>query len=313
MVTQAKTGNDSAGIWYGILSYTLWGVLPLYWKLLQAIPALEILAHRILWSFIFLGSVLLISRGWQTMVAVLTNRKKLMILFLCGVLISFNWLTFIFAVNSNQVIEASMGYYINPLVTVLLAVLVLKERLTQWQWISILLATVGVLIITLQYGRVPWIALILAATFAFYGLTKKLVGVDPVTGLTLETFIVMPVALIYILNIEITGLGSLGSVPFYMQLILAGTGIATVLPLLGFAKGLERTNLSMMGFLQYIAPTISLLLGILVFKEYFSVSHLISFCFIWVALVIFTLANLGVLKDNKAADIADEIETAEKI
>ncbi len=313
MVTQAKTGNDSAGIWYGILSYTLWGVLPLYWKLLQAIPALEILAHRILWSFIFLGSVLLISRGWQTMVAVLTNRKKLMILFLCGVLISFNWLTFIFAVNSNQVIEASMGYYINPLVTVLLAVLVLKERLTQWQWISILLATVGVLIITLQYGRVPWIALILAATFALYGLTKKLVGVDPVTGLTLETFIVMPVALIYILNIEITGLGSLGSVPFYMQLILAGTGIATVLPLLGFAKGLERTNLSMMGFLQYIAPTISLLLGILVFKEYFSVSHLISFCFIWVALVIFTLANLGVLKDNKAADIADEIETAEKI
>ncbi len=312
MVTQAKTGNDSAGIWYGVLSYALWGVLPLYWKLLQAIPALEILAHRILWSFIFLGSVLLITRGWQTMVAVLTNRKKLMILFLCGVLISFNWLTFIFAVNSNQVIEASMGYYINPLVTVLLAVLVLKERLTQWQWISILLATVGVLIITLQYGRVPWIAMILAATFGLYGLTKKLVGVDPVTGLTLETFIVMPVALIYILNMEITGVGSLGSVPFYMQLILAGTGIATVLPLLGFAKGLERTNLSMMGFLQYIAPTISLLLGILVFKEYFSISHLISFCFIWVALVIFTLANLGVLKDNKSAK-ADEIEIAEKI
>ncbi len=312
MANQEKTGNDSAGIWYGILSFALWGVLPLYWKLLHTIPALEILAHRILWSFIFLGSVLLISRGWQTMVAVLIDRKKLMILFLCGVLISFNWLTFIFAVNSNQVIEASMGYYINPLVTVLLAVLVLKERLTQWQWISIVLATVGVLIITLQFGRVPWIALVLAATFALYGLTKKLVGVDPVTGLTLETFIVMPIALIYIINMEITGIGSLGSVPFYMQLILAGTGIATVLPLLGFAKGLERANLSMMGFLQYIAPTISLLLGILVFKEYFSVSHLISFCFIWVALVIFTLANLGVLKENKAAK-ADQIEVAEKI
>lgn len=311
MVAKENTVDNATGIWYAILSYTLWGVLPLYWKLLQAIPALEILAHRILWSFVFLGSFLLISRGWQTMVAVLTNRKKLMIIFLCGLLISFNWLTFIFAVNSNQVIEASIGYYIGPLVAVLLAVLVLKERITQWQLISIALATVGVLIITLQYGRVPWIALILAATFALYGLTKKIVAIDPVTGLTLETFIVMPVALIYILRLEYIGTGALGNVPFYMQIILAGTGIATMMPLLGFAKGLEKTNFSMMGFLQYIAPTISLLLGILVFKEHFSVSHVISFCFIWVGLIIFTLANLGVLKDFRTTK-TDEIKVVEK-
>ena len=312
MVTDEKTGKDSAGIWYGVLAYTSWGVLPLYWKLLQTIPALEILAHRILWSFIFLGAILLFTRGWQTMVAVLTNRKKLLITFLCGVLISFNWLTFIYAVNSNQVIQTSMGYYINPLVTVFLAVLVLKERLTRWQGISIVLAAVGVLIITLQYGKVPWIALILAGTFALYGLTKKIVGIDPVTGLTLETFVVMPVALIYIINMEITGVGALGSVPFYTKLILAGGGIVTAMPLLGFAKGLHKNNLSMMGFLQYIAPTISLLLGILVFREYFSMSHLVSFCFIWVALIIFTLSNLGVLIDNKSAKVI-ELEAAEKI
>jgi chloramphenicol-sensitive protein RarD len=312
MVTGENAGNDSAGIWYGVLAYTAWGFLPLYWKLIQTIPALEILAHRILWSFIFLGTILLIGGGWQTMVAVLTNRKKLIIIFLCGVLISFNWLIFIYAVNSNQVIQTSMGYYINPLVTVLLAVLVLKERLTRWQGISIVLAAVGVLIITLQYGKVPWISLILAGTFALYGLTKKIVGIDPVTGLTLETFVVMPVALIYIINMEITGVGALGSVHFYTKLILAGGGIVTAMPLLGFARGLHKNNLSMMGFLQYIAPTISLLLGILVFREYFSMSHLVSFCFIWVALIIFTLSNLGVLKDNKSAKVI-EIEAAEKI
>jgi chloramphenicol-sensitive protein RarD len=313
MVAEEKAGNDSAGIWYGVLAYTAWGVLPLSWKLLQAVPALEILAHRILWSFIFLGTILLITRGWQTMIAVLANRKKLVIIFLCGVLISFNWLTFIFAVNSNQVIEVSMGYYINPLVTVLLAVLVLKERLSRWQVISLVLAAVGVLIITLQYGKVPWIALILAGTFALYGLTKKIVGIDPVTGLTLETLIVMPVALIYIVNMEISGVGSLGSVPFHTQLILAGSGIATAMPLLGFARGLHKNNLSMMGFLQYITPTINLLLAISVFKEYFSISHLVSFGFIWVALIIFTLANLGVLRDLKPAKPAkaDAIEAAE--
>ena len=306
MDIKEKNRNDTIGIWYGILSYTAWGVLPLYWKLLQAVPSLEILAHRILWSFVFLGSVLLISGGWQKMISALANRKKLIVIFLCGVLISFNWLTFIFAVNTNQVIEASMGYYINPLVTVLLAVIVLKEKLTLWQGISIGLATAGVLIIAFQYGKIPWIALILAGTFALYGLTKKMVGVDPVTGLSLETFIVMPVALFYILSLESTGVGTMGSVSILTKVILAGAGIATVMPLLGFAKGLEKTNLSMMGFLQYIAPTISLLLGILVFKEYFSASHFVSFCFIWVALIIFTLANLGVLKDFKK-------EAAEKL
>lgn len=275
------------------------GCVSLYWKMLQIVPAMEILAHRIFWSFIFVGSLLIFSGGWGRVAELLSQRRKLFFFFLCGVIISFNWFIFIYAVNSGRVIETSMGYYINPLVFVLLGVVVLKEKLTQWQGIAIILATIGVLIITLQYGKVPWIALCLAISFAIYGLTKKMVGGDPVTGLALETFIVMPVALAYIIGMEFSGGGSLGKIPLSTMLILAGSGVATATPLLWFAKGLEKSNLSMMGFLQYIAPTISLLLGIFVFKEFFSVSHFVSFCFIWVGLIIFTLANLGMLKDFK--------------
>jgi chloramphenicol-sensitive protein RarD len=291
------SGGSSQGIWYGITAYTAWGILPLYWKLLDTVPAHEILAHRIFWSFIFTGLILLVSGGRQTLAAALADKRRLFFTFSCGFIISLNWFTYIYAVNSNHVIEASMGYYINPLVVVLLGVTVLKEKLSSWQGAAIALAAIGVLIITVQYGKVPWIALFLAVSFALYGLTKKLVGVDPVTGLALETFIVMPFALLYLVSLAAKGTGAIGTVSPATALILAGSGIVTSLPLLLFARGVQKSKLSMMGFLQYIAPTISLLLGVYVFKEYFSLSHLISFCFIWLALTIFTLANLGVLKE----------------
>jgi chloramphenicol-sensitive protein RarD len=289
--------DNAIGIWYGIVAYSLWGVLPLYWKLLIAVPPLQILAHRIIWSFIFMILVVFVTRGGKAITAVLADKRRLFFMFLCGFVISVNWFTYIYAVNTNHVIEASMGYFINPLVVVLLGVTVLKEKLSRWQLIALILAAVGVLIITTQYGRVPWIAIFLATTFAAYGLIKKMAKVDSITGLTLETFIVMPIALLYLLSLEVQGSGAMGTASPAIRLILAGAGIVTAIPLILFARGVEKTTFSMMGFLQYIAPTLTLLLGIFVFREHFSTIHLVSFCFIWAALLIFTLANVGLLKE----------------
>ncbi len=289
--------DNTIGIWYGIVAYSLWGILPLYWKLLITVPPLQILAHRIIWSFIFMIMILVGTRGGKALTAVLADKKRLFFMFLCGFIISVNWFTYIYAVNTNHVIEASMGYFINPLVVVLLGVTVLKEKLSRWQLVALILAAVGVLIITTQYGRVPWIAIFLATTFAAYGLIKKMAKVDSITGLTLETFIVMPIALLYLLSLEAQGSGAMGTASPAIRLILAGAGIITAIPLIFFARGVEKTTFSMMGFLQYIAPTLTLLLGIFVFREYFSTVHLISFCFIWAALIIFTLANVGLLKE----------------
>lgn len=301
MNTPKPAENDAAGIWYGVLAYTAWGILPLYWKLLHGIPAHEILAHRIVWSFAFVSLILLASGGWRTLVTALADKKRLLFVFLAGFLISLNWFTYIFAVNTNHVIEASLGYFINPLVVVVMGVTILKEKLTGWQYAAIILAALGVLIIAVQYGRIPWIALFLAFSFALYGLIKKLIPVDSVTGLALETFAVMPLALAYIVSLQRKGAGALGAVPMETLVILAGTGAVTAVPLLLFARGVQRSKFSMIGFLQYIAPTLSLILGIFVFKEHFALSHFISFCFIWAALAIFTLSNVGALKEIKPA------------
>jgi chloramphenicol-sensitive protein RarD len=291
-----KLDDNALGIWYGITAHSLWGILPLYWKLLASVPPLEILAHRIFWSFIFMVLIVFGGRGRRAIAYVIADQKKLFYMFLSGFIISINWFTYIYAVNSNHVIEASMGYFINPLVVVLLGVLVFKEKLTRWQLAALILAAIGVAIITTQYGRVPWIAIFLASTFATYGLIKKMARVDSITGLTLETFIVMPIALFFLVNLEARGTGAIGSAPIAIKFILAGAGVVTAIPLILFARGVEKTTFSMMGFLQYITPTLTLFLGIFIFKEHFSTIDLISFCFIWAALIIFTLANTGLLR-----------------
>lgn len=290
--------KNKAGIIYGASSFALWGILPLYWKLLKAVPPLEILYHRIFWSFIIMVAVVFISKKWKSMFVVFSDVRKLVPVFLCGVLISINWYIYIYAVNTDQVIEASMGYYMNPLVMVLLGVTVFKERLNRLQLSAIVLAALGVIIVTVQYGRVPWIALVLACSFASYGLVKKMVAVEPIIGLTMETLIVMPVALFFILKLETGGTGTFATAPLALSLILAGSGIVTATPLLLYARGIEKTTFSMIGFLQYIAPSINLFLGIFVFREHFTMSHLISFCFIWAGLVIFTMSNVGILKES---------------
>lgn len=290
--------KNREGIWYGAAAFTLWGFLPLYWKLLQVVPPIEILYHRIFWSFIFMVLTVTVMRDWKAVLAVMANPKKLLLVFFSGMVVSANWYVFIYGVNTNQVIEVSMGYFINPLMVVLLGVIVFKEKLSRWQLTALIFAAIGVLVITVQYGRVPWLALYLAGSFALYGLVKKIVAVDPISGLTLETLVVTPVALFFIFRLELSGTGTFVTAPLSLTLTLVGIGVITVIPLLLYARGIEKTTFSMMGFLQYIAPSIQLFLGIFIFKEYFSISHLISFCFIWIGLAIFTLANVGLLKER---------------
>ncbi|MDZ4133739.1 MAG: EamA family transporter RarD [Dethiobacteria bacterium] len=296
-ISVINADENKAGIWYGVVAYTLWGILPLYWKLMQAVPPIEILAHRFLWSIVFMFLLVIFTSGWKTVAAGFADKKKLLLMFLCGILVSINWFTYIFAVNTGHVIEASMGYFINPLVVVILGVAVFKEKMTRWQLAAVILAAIGVLMITVQYGRVPWISLFLAVSFAAYGLVKKIIRVDSITGLTMETLVIMPVALFYIINLEKNAVGALGSAALTTVLFLAGTGVITAVPLIFYARGIEKTTFSMMGFLQYIAPSISLFLGIFIFKEYFSLFHLVSFCFIWAALLIFTLDSVGIIRD----------------
>lgn len=283
------------GILYAAAAYLLWGFLPIYWKFLKDTPPGEILAHRILWSFIFMIIIVVAVRKWQPFIEeckrILKNRKQLIGITLASIVISLNWLTFIWAVNHDHVIQSSLGYYINPLVSILLGMIVLKETLTKQQLFSFILAAVGVVNLTISYGVFPWISLALAFTFAIYGLLKKTVSISPMFGLTIETMIVTPIALIYLLVIPDSSIKT--EVMFTASgPLLVGAGVATAIPLLLFATGAKQIPLSMVGFLQYIAPTIMLILGVFVYGETFSAAHLLSFGLIWMALIIYmTSAN----------------------
>lgn len=283
--------SEYIGILYGASSFIAWGLFPLYWKLLKNVPAIEILAHRILWSFVFVGVLVLALHKWSNVKGALKEKRNLFYIFLCSILVSFNWFTYIWAVNSNHIIESSMGYYINPLMSVLLGMLVLKEKLNPCQYVALGFATVGVAIITVQYGQIPWISLTLAVTFALYGLFKKLVVTDSLSGLLLETAFPLPVVLVFLTGRQIRGTAAFGLVSITETMLLLGAGIVTATPLIWFSNGAKRISLSTLGFLQYISPTISLILGVFVFGEKFSKEHIISFGFIWIALVIFSFAK----------------------
>ncbi|WP_201715873.1 EamA family transporter RarD [Rossellomorea arthrocnemi] len=288
--------TDQAGILYTAFSYFLWGILPIYWKWLNHVSADEILANRIFWSFWFMLLFLFVSKRWKDfsnyLKTSLTKKKQLFALLLASLLISMNWFIYIWAVNTNQMVEASLGYYINPLVSVLLGVFILKESLSKAQVISFGLAAIGVLILTISYGEFPWIAIGLAFSFGLYGLAKKLIQVESSIGLTLETMTIAPLSLIYLGYMFKEGTLSLFHVSVGTDLLLMGAGAATAIPLLFFSKGAQQIPLYMVGFLQYIAPTITLILGIWVYHEAFSVTHLVSFMFIWLALTIFTASRV---------------------
>ena len=289
---ELRSKNQMDGIVFGALSYLMWGVLPLYWKLLAQVPSDEILAHRIIWSFVFVTAILLFSKGLGKFAKEMCNKKSLVLMSLCSVLIAANWFTYIWAVNSGHVIETSMGYYINPLIAVFFGITILKEKLNAYKYISLALAAIGVILTVVRYGRVPWVALTLAITFALYGLLKKLIVVESLVGLAMETVILTPLALIYVAFKQINGTGALFNISLPTLLLLACAGVVTATPLLLFAKGAKRVELSTLGFLQYISPTITLILGVFVFKERFTESDFLCFGFIWAALVIYSLSNV---------------------
>ncbi|WP_026583490.1 EamA family transporter RarD [Bacillus sp. J33] len=290
-----KNNEVQMGALYAGVAYFLWGILPVYWKYLNHVNADEILANRVFWSFFFMLFILLATKKRESFVVTLkgfrTNRKQFYALVIASLLISTNWFLYIWAVNSDQMIEASLGYYINPLVSVLLGMIVFKEKLSPAQYISFGLAFAGVMILTLSYGRFPWIAIVLALSFGLYGLAKKLIKVDSAIGLTLETLVVTPIAFIYMAALFINDKQAFLHVSASTDLLLIGAGAATAIPLLYFAKGAQKIPLSMLGFLQYIAPTLTLILGVFVYHEHFTKLHLLSFMFIWVALTIYSISR----------------------
>lgn len=279
------------GILYGIGAYLLWGVFPIYWKLLHDVPALQVISHRIAWSFIVLMIYIFATKQWQDFRTVASNAKTIAIYSAAGVLLSINWLIYVWGVNAGFIVETSLGYFINPLLSVLMGVIFLRERLRPMQWLPVIIATAGVIYLTVTYGRLPWIALTLALSFASYGLIKKLAPLGSLYGLTLETGIVFPIALTYLVIAQMNGTGGLLHHGLQVDLLLIASGVVTTIPLLMFASAAKQIPLTMVGLLQYIAPTIQFLLGVFLYKEPFDHSHLIGFGIVWVALVLFWVEN----------------------
>jgi len=283
--------NYNKGLLSGLIAFILWGFLPLYWKLLQSITPIQIFSHRILWSFVFLTAIMTIKGRMGELIELTKDKKRFFYVILCSLTISLNWYLYIWAVNSGFVIEASLGYYINPLAVVLLGTLVLKEELTKAQKIAFGFAFLGVLNLTVNYGKFPLVALALASTFALYGLFKKLAATEAFLGLTMETLIITPFAMLYIGQNELQGIGVLGNIPPMTILLLTTAGIATATPLIFYAKATNAIPLSVVGLLQYIAPTISLFLGVFIFKETFTTTHFVSFALIWSGLAYYSLSQ----------------------
>ncbi|MCT2538227.1 EamA family transporter RarD [Aquibacillus koreensis] len=291
------------GIAYAAGAYILWGFLPIYWKSIHDFSAGAILAHRIVWSFVFMVFLLLASKKWHAFMQecklIVRDKKKLFGITMASIVISVNWLIFIWAVNSDHVIQASLGYYINPLISIVLGMLVLKEKLNAWQIFSFILAGIGVIYLTFNFGVFPWISIVLAFSFGLYGLLKKIVDINSVFGLTIETLIVLPIAVIYLIVNQIN-LGGLPQTWTMNHLLLLFSGIATAVPLLLFASGAKRIPLSMVGFLQYFAPTLMLILGVFLYHETFTQAHLIAFICIWTALLIYTFSRTKWFKQMEA-------------
>jgi len=279
------------GILFALAGYAIWGFFPLYFKTLQAAPAFQIMAHRVVWSFVLLAAILLVRREVKTLLASVTPRIALLYA-IAGFLLAINWVTYVWGVNSGFVVEASLGYFINPLVSVLLGVIFLQERLRTFQWVPVILAAAGVTYLTISMGKLPWIALVLAFSFGFYGLMKKITPLGTLHGLTLETAAVFLPALGFLMVEQVRGVGAFGNAGLGTTLLLIATGVVTVVPLLFFSAGTRLIPLSTIGLLQYITPTGQFFLGVFVFHEPFSSNRLIGFIVIWAALILFTAENL---------------------
>ena len=286
-----KPSQLTSGILYTLGAFLLWGAVPPYWKLIDHVPALQIPAHRILWTCVLLAALISLRRGWGAVREALANRKTALILALTAVLVSANWTVFIWAVVSGHLVESSMGYFINPLISVALGVLLLRERLSFWQGVSVAFALGGVVYLAAGLRSLPWISLALAFSFGFYGLFRKTVAVESVTGTFIETLYLMPLTLLFLGRETILGRGAFGSADIWTNVLLILAGPVTALPLVWFANGARRIPLSMVGFLQYLTPTLHLALGVLLYRERFTRTHLVSFGLIWAGILIYTAST----------------------
>lgn len=277
-----------SGYLFGFAAYALWGSFPLYFPLLEPGGPVEIVAHRIFWSLVAMVAVVLLLRRVTRLRAVLADRRTVLMLALAAVTISVNWCVFIYGVNSGRVVETSLGYFINPLVSVAMGVVIFGERMRRAQWVAIALAVAACLILTWDYGRVPYIALALAFSFGTYGLAKKRANAGAIESLTVETALVGPVALGYLVWLGSTGAGAFGTTGASHALLLASTGIVTAVPLLCFGAAATRIPLSAIGLLQYLTPTMHFGIGVFVYGEEMPASRLAGFALVWLALAIFT-------------------------
>ena len=292
----------SAGLGYGILAYLIWGFFPVYFKALAGVPPLQVVCHRIVWSVLFLWLIIVWRGRWGMIRDALHDRRAVLLLTVSALLIATNWLVFIIAVGHAQVIQSSLGYFITPFVSVLLGVIFFQERLRRLQLVSLFLAAAGVLLLTIQYGEIPWVAMILALTFGSYGLLRKIVTVDSLTGLTVETLLLGPAALGYLIFVSWQGSGAFPAQGALTSSLLMLAGIATAVPLLLFASAARRLRLATIGFLQYITPTFHFLLAVLLYKEPFTRSHLASFLLIWSGLCCYSFDAWRGMREARQSD-----------
>lgn len=288
--------NYKQGIFFGIAAYVLWGILPVYWKALELVSPFEILSSRFMWSCVFVLLLIIFQKKWplftKEVKQVFSNVKTGAAMVAAGITISFNWGTFIWAVNNGHIVETSMGYYINPLVSILFAVVFLRERLDKMQLAAITCAFIGVASMVYSFGKIPWVSLTLAFTFALYGLLKKILPVSALTSIMLETLLITPLALVYEYSLWQQGVSFYASGDLQVIMMLTGAGVVTAIPLLLFTAGARLLPLKIIGFLQYISPTLTLLIGVFVCNEAFTASHLLAFGWIWAALLLFIVSQL---------------------
>ena len=289
------------GLIFAFAAYFMWGVAPIYFKLLVGVGAVDIVLHRVVWSFVFLLLIIVAVTGFEKLKLLFKQPKKLGLLAVTSIVIAFNWLLFIWAVNNNHMLDASLGYYINPLFNVILGTVFLGEKLRKLQWVAVLIAFVAVMIELIAFGSIPWISLALAVSFGLYGLMRKQVNVDAISGLFIETLFLLPFALIYIFVIDSHSLDLLTS-DWQLTLLIMAAGIVTTLPLLAFAAAAIRIPLSTLGFMQYIGPSLMLLLAVFLYDEVFAADKAFTFALIWVALVVYTYDSVrSSLKKRKTA------------
>lgn len=288
--------NYKQGIFFGLAAYVLWGILPVYWKALELVSPFEILSSRFMWSCVFVFLLIIFQKKWplfaKEVKQVFSNVKTGAAMVAAGITISFNWGTFIWAVNNGHIVETSMGYYINPLVSILFAVVFLRERLDKMQLAAITCAFIGVASMVYSFGKTPWVSLTLAFTFALYGLLKKILPVSALTSIMLETLLITPLALVYEYSLWQQGVSFYASGNLQVIMMLTGAGVVTAIPLLLFTAGARLLPLKIIGFLQYISPTLTLLIGVFVYNEAFTASHLLAFGWIWAALLLFIVSQL---------------------